>query len=118
VTIAAGLVWRLAPLTLPFLLYKYGGSALWAAMLYWLVAALLPRQGAGPVTAGAGSAATIVECSRLYHSPGLDAFRLTLSGKLLLGRYFSLRDIAVYWAAILVCRGLDAATRRRSNPAG
>ena len=41
--IITGLVWRLAPLHLPPFAYKYGGSVLYAAMLYWLVVAAFPR---------------------------------------------------------------------------
>jgi len=48
-----------------------------------------------------------VELSRLYHSPGLDAFRLTLAGKLLLGRVFSGWHFFVYWAAIAVAALAD-----------
>ena len=43
VTIVAGLVWRLAPIGLPPFLYKYGGSVLWAVMVYWLVAFAFPQ---------------------------------------------------------------------------
>jgi hypothetical protein len=41
ITIVAGLVLRLAPLGLPFAVTKWGGSVLWAAMVYWLAAAFL-----------------------------------------------------------------------------
>jgi hypothetical protein len=47
-----------------------------------------------------GIFAALVELTRLYHSPGLDAFRLTLAGKLLLGRVFSYGHFPVYWGAI------------------
>jgi hypothetical protein len=105
--IPIGIAWRLAPLHLPPFLYKYGGSVLWAAMLYWLAAALLPRLSPSRVAALAALIATLVECSRLVHAPALDAFRTTLAGKLLLGRFFSLKDILAYWLAILACAALD-----------
>ena len=108
VTIVCGLVWRMAPLGLPAVLVKYGGSALWAVMVYWLVAFLLPRKAPHSLGLIAAVVAAAVECFKLYRSPGLDAFRLTLAGKLLLGRVFSLRDIAVYWLAIVVVAVLDA----------
>jgi len=105
--IPVGIAWRMAPLHLPPFLYKYGGSVLWAAMVYWIVAAMLPRLR--PVTVGllAALIAALVEFSRLYHAPALDAFRLTLAGKLVLGRFFSLRDIAAYWLAIAVAAAID-----------
>jgi hypothetical protein len=44
--------------------------------------------------------AVSVEFSRLYQTPALDEFRLTLAGKLLLGRVFSLWNIVAYAAGI------------------
>jgi hypothetical protein len=107
VLIPVGIAWRMAPLHLPPFLYKYGGSVLWAAMVYWLVAALLPRLRPFRVAGLAALIAALVECSRLAHTPSLDAFRVTLAGKLILGRFFSVKDIAAYWLAIFVCAAAD-----------
>jgi hypothetical protein len=112
-TIAAGLLVRFAPLGLPYSVVKYGGSMLWALMIYWIVSALAPSLGL-PVTAIiAGVLATAVEFLKLYRTPTLDAFRLTLPGIILLGRFFSLRDIAAYWFAILCGAFIDARLRPR-----
>ncbi len=100
ITLVAGLVWRLAPLGLPQFLYKYGGSVLWAAMVYWLFAAMLPRLPVSRLAVSACLFAAVVELSRLYHAPALDAFRVTLAGRLLLGRFFSGWNIVAYWLAI------------------
>ena len=105
--IPVGIAWRLAPLHLPPFLYKYGGSVLWAAMVYWIVAAILPRFSPFKVAALAAIVAVLVEYSRLIHTPALDAFRVTLAGKLVLGRFFSLKDILAYLLAILVCATVD-----------
>jgi hypothetical protein len=105
--ILAGLILRLVPLDLPFWLTKWGGSMLWAMMVYWLVALMLPGRAVW-VTAGlAGLLSTLVELSRLYHSPGLDAFRHTMAGILLLGNAFTGLHIAVYWGAVVLAAGLD-----------
>jgi hypothetical protein len=112
-TILAGLGLRLLPLGPPFPLAKWGGSVLWAAMVYWLVAALLPNLRAITAAAVAGVVAGTVEMVRLYHSPGLDAFRLTLAGKLLLGRVFSPWHPVVYWATITLAAALDWTLLRR-----
>ena len=104
---AAGLIWRMAPLHLPWFLYKYGGSMLWAVALYWLLAAILPRLTATRIALIAAVAAAAVEFSRLWHTPGFDAFRVTIAGKLLLGRFFSLKNIAAYWLAIALTAWLD-----------
>jgi hypothetical protein len=106
-TIAAGLALRLIPLGLPFLVTKWGGSLLWAGMVYWLLAALLRGRKTAILALAAGILAALVELTRLYHSAGLDAFRLTLAGKLLLGRMFSYWDIVAYWAAILLAALAD-----------
>ena len=110
--LAAGLLWRFAPLHLPPFLFKYGGSMLWAAMVYWIVAALLPRLRPRAVGVLAGLIAAMVELTRLYHAPALDAFRSTLAGRLILGKFFSVRNIAAYWLAAFVCAYVD---RNRSR---
>ena len=115
VTLPAGLVWRLAPLHLPPFAFKYGGSALWAIAVYWTVALLLPHKRAAVLGALAAAMAAAVECFKLVRNPALDAFRETLAGKLLLGRYFTLGAIAAYWLAIAAMALLDgaASVRRR-----
>ncbi|MGJ0510184.1 MAG: DUF2809 domain-containing protein [Methylocystis sp.] len=85
---------------LPALVVKYGGSILWATMVYLLVALLARRQGRQMVAAVAMTIAICVEMLRLYHTPWLYAFRLTLPGALLLGRIFSFWNIAAYAAGV------------------
>ena len=97
----------MAPLPLPYFFWKYGGSALWAIDVYWLCAALLPRASPRVLALLAALAALAVELSRLIESPSLEAFRLTLPGRLILGRVFSPRDVAAYWAAILATALID-----------
>jgi hypothetical protein len=111
VTIAAGLTIRLAPQGLPNALVKYGGSLLWALMIYWVVSSVRPAR---PLTRGAlvsGAIALCVELFKLYHAPMLDAFRLTLPGKLLLGRVFSLWDRVAYAVALIAGVLADRAIR-------
>ena len=99
-----GLVWRLVPLGMGLAMapgvVKYGGSALWAAMVFWLVAAARPGWRVvwvGLVAMGVGTA---VELFKLVPGVGLDGFRRTLAGRLLLGRIFSGWDLVVYAVAI------------------
>jgi hypothetical protein len=112
VTVVAGLPVRLVPLGLPAVVVKYGGSTLWAVMIYWIVSTLLPTRRLLIVALISGCIATAVEFFKLYHSPGMDAFRLTLPGMLLLGRYFSVWDIVAYWIAISAGALLDSRLRR------
>lgn len=119
-TVFAGLVVRFAPFGLPPVLVKYGGSMLWALMLYWIVSTVLPLWNLPFIGLLTGVLATTVEFFKLYHSPGLDAFRLTLPGILLLGRFFSGLDIAAYWLAIwvgvLIDRRIRRSLLRRKSP--
>jgi len=110
-TIAAGLAVRFAPLGLPPFVVKYGGSMLWALMVYWIISALLPSWRLLTLALVAGTFATAVEFFKLCHSPTLDAFRLTLPGVLLLGRFFSVWDIVAYWFAIVIGAFADKALR-------
>jgi len=100
ITVVAGMTVRFVPLGLPACIVKYGGSMLWALMIYWVATAVL---GARPIIAVAllsGVVCTGVEFLKLYHAPTLDVFRLTVPGMLLLGRFFSAWDIVAYWVAI------------------
>jgi hypothetical protein len=107
VTLMCGLVMRFAPLGLPWFVVKYGGSTMWALMVYWVLAFVWPRIGPVWLAVAAGVIATLVEFQRLYHSPELDAFRHSLAGILLLGNFFSVRDIVAYWAAIMAGAAVD-----------
>ena len=115
ITIPVGLAWRMAPLGLSPFWFKYGGSALWAMALYWLLAVCLPRLSVVGLAFLAGAVAAVVEFSRLWRVPAVDAFRLTLAGRLLLGRYFSLKNIAAYWLAIALAALLDRWLVRRGG---
>jgi hypothetical protein len=105
--IPLGLVCRFVPIGLPQVLVKYGGSFLWAAMVYLLVALLLPALPPVAVGALAAAVAIAVECGKLLTSPGLNNFRDTFAGKVLVGRYFSYKDIAVYCVAIVCAAWID-----------
>ena len=115
ITVVAGLVWRMVPLGLSPFWFKYGGSALWAMAVYWLIAACLPRLSAVGLSCVAGVVAAVVEFSRLWHVAAVDAFRLTLAGRLLLGRFFSLKNIVAYWIAIVLAGLLDRWLVRRDE---
>lgn len=105
VLIPLGIGWRMLPL--PRLAWKYGGSFLWAVMVYWLVVALLPRLRPRYALLIAATVALGVELSRLIHVPWLDDFRDTTLGKLVLGKYFNLKNVVVYWAGIAAAAIVD-----------
>jgi hypothetical protein len=107
ITIPIGLAVRLLPLHLPWFVYKYLGSTLWAIALYWFLAALLPKLRPIAVAILACLIATLLELTRLIPIAPIDAFRITFAGKILLGRYFSVKNIAAYILAIALIAALD-----------
>lgn len=107
ITIPIGLAVRLLPLHLPWFLYKYLGSILWAVALYWFLAAILPKLPPRALATIAILIATLVELSRLAPIAPIDAFRLTFAGKIILGRYFSIKNIAAYIFAIALAATVD-----------
>ncbi|NKJ34480.1 DUF2809 domain-containing protein [Rhizobium sp. SG570] len=108
-TIAGGLALRRFgyAANLPFAVVKYGGSILWGAMVYWLLATIFVSSRPFRIAAVALILAVAVELFRLWHTPTLDAFRLTTAGALLLGRVFSLWNIAAYATGIAAALALD-----------
>jgi Protein of unknown function (DUF2809) len=99
-TVISGLLVRFGPLGLPGFVVKYGGSTLWAVMVYWVLVLVWPRSRPLVLASIAGGIALLVELQRLYHAAWLDAIRVSLPGILLLGRFFSVWDIVAYWLAI------------------
>jgi Protein of unknown function (DUF2809) len=94
-------------LGLPAFVVKYGGSLLWAAMVFFLVAMAASHRSRLSAALIAASIAVGVELFRLVHAPWLDAFRLTLAGALLLGRIFSPWNMLAYGVGIVLAMGLD-----------
>jgi hypothetical protein len=112
-TLVTGLAIRFVPLGLPHVIVKYGGSMLWAIVIYWIVSALLPSRSPRTAALLAAAIATAIECMKLWHTPALDAFRHTLAGILLLGRFFSGWDILAYWLAIAVAAAINNRVRAK-----
>jgi hypothetical protein len=108
--IAAGLTLRRFgyDIGLSFLIVKYGGSILWATMVFLIVGCIAGSRRRVALAAAALLIAVAVEFSRLYEVPWMDAFRLTLAGKLLLGRVFSLWNIVAYAFGIGLALIIDA----------
>lgn len=113
--IACGLSlrWYGFPIGLPAFIVKYGGSLLWATMVFLLVGVLLRRLTRTQMAAVAAMIAVVVEFSRLVHAPWLDAFRLTTAGALLLGRIFSLWNLVAYAAGIAFGAWIDRVAKMR-----
>ncbi|MCK1386601.1 DUF2809 domain-containing protein [Bradyrhizobium sp. 21] len=118
IVIACGLSlrWYGFPLGLPAFIVKYGGSLLWATMVFFLVGVLLPQLSWSRLATIAVAIAIVVEFSRLVHTPWLDAFRPTTAGALLLGRIFSLWNLLAYAIGIAFGVWTDRLVVMRRRP--
>ncbi|MEZ2131642.1 MULTISPECIES: DUF2809 domain-containing protein [unclassified Sinorhizobium] len=105
-------------LHLPFVVVKFGGSGLWGAMVYLLLASMTGKSEPGKTAVSAFLIAITVELFRLYHTQWLDAFRLTTAGALLLGRVFSPWNILAYGIGIVAALLLDCLwlSKARKSP--
>ena len=115
--IAAGLAVRLLSLGLPPFAVKYLGSSVWGAMVFAAVGVLLPERTREWRVAAALGIAVLTELFRLYHEPALDAFRLTLAGRLLIGQIFSPWNLVAYAIGIAAAALATVRLRRPTAPA-
>lgn len=95
-TIALGLLWRSPLLPLPSLVAKYGGDALWAVMVFFLVRGANPRLSIRASSAVALAICWLIELSQLYRAPWLESIRHTRIGHLVLGSTFNPPDLLAY----------------------
>lgn len=107
ITIVLGLASRRLPSLFPSLVAIYGGDALWAALMVWLVALLRRHAATVHVASIAFTVCVIVECSQLYHAPWIDAIRATTGGALVLGHGFLWSDLVAYGCGVTIAAGID-----------
>ena len=88
-------------------------SVLWGAMVYEFLAVLFPTMRPVRIVLLSMVVSIGVELFRLYHTPWLDAFRLTIAGALLLGRIFSIWNIVSYAIGITTAFALEHCLVRR-----
>lgn len=115
VVIPLGLLSR-ADLALPAFVVAHAGDALWALLVYLLVALLRPSFPAWQIGLAALGFAFAIELSQLYQAPWIDALRATLPGRLVLGQGFLWVDLLRYSAGVaagIVLDGLLRAPRSR-----
>lgn len=89
------------------------GDAIWAAMIAWCVATVVPGASIRDRGFAALVICWVVEVSQLYHTPGLDALRRTTLGELTLGGGFDPRDLLAYVLGVLAAMLLEWTLRRR-----
>lgn len=107
VVIAMGLASRKFPTLLPAALGKYPGDALWAAMIFLLLALLSPRARSSHLAPLAFIVCCLVEFSQLYQADWLNHIRSTTLGHLVLGAGFSWTDIVAYAVGVAIVALVD-----------
>ena len=115
-TIALGLAVHLRGHFLGVTLQDVIGDALWAAMIAWWVAAVVPAASVPHRSLAALAICFSVEFSQLYHAPVLDGWRRTIPGQLILGTGFDPRDLGAYALGVLATLILELLVRRRHPP--
>lgn len=95
-TVGAGLASRKFPGLLPQALGSYPGDALWAVLVFLLIAFIRPRMKSGRLAAITLAVSFLVEAAQLYQSPWINAIRATTPGHLVLGQGFDWLDLCAY----------------------
>jgi hypothetical protein len=114
-TIILGLATRKNAHHLPRIIGEYAPDALWAAMIYWLVAGVFQRLPVSRVVAISLAICYLDEISQLYHAPWIDAIRHTTLGGLVLGFGFLWSDIICYTVGVACAAGFDRGLIRHSD---
>lgn len=114
-TLALGLATRRFPHAFPELVARFGGDALWAAMVLWLSALLRPTAGTRRLALVALAVSFAVEVGQLYQAPWIDAVRRTVVGRLVLGQGFLWSDLVSYAVGVGLAAGVDAWLVRRTR---
>lgn len=105
--VGLGLLWRSSHIPLTPFLRKYGGDALWSAMVYLLIRFCAPRMSVGRSATLALGFAVVIEFSQLHHAPWIDSIRRLRLSALILGSTFNWPDIPAYALGILLAAFLD-----------
>ena len=111
--IAVGLLVRAPVVGLPREVAKYGGSILWAAMVYFGLRVFWPRGRVVTVAIVAALLTALGEATQLISAPGFDELRATPIGHLIFGRTFAVEDIVAYWIGILLAALTDWRVSKR-----
>lgn len=98
ITILSGLASRRFEAILPPWVNMYLGDALWALMVYWILALLFRRKEPVWIALATLLFSYSIEVSQLYHAAWIDAIRATRLGGVVLGFGFLWSDMVCYTA--------------------
>jgi len=106
--IILGLCSRKFAAGLPEWINTYLGDALWALMIYLIVAMLFKNKGIKIVAIISLLFCYTIELSQLYHAPWIDSIRSTTLGGLVLGFGFLWSDMIAYTIGIAMGSGIES----------
>jgi len=96
--IVLGLLSRELSIWLP----KWIGDILWGLMVFFIMGFLFRKKSTLNNALSSAVFSIVVEAAKLFHTPGIDAFRYTTAGGLLLGHAFSWQNILCYITGIAI----------------
>ncbi len=108
-TVLLGLATRRYPEAFPEVIARFGGDALWATAVFWIIALMRRRSATLRIGVSALAIAFVVEMSQLYRAPWIEAVRATGPGALALGHGFLWSDLLSYAIGVLLAAATDAA---------
>lgn len=92
---------------LPHIIARHFGDALWAALIYFGLRALLVRKSVLQTFLLSLGFCIAIECSQLYQAAWINVIRSTMLGGLILGRGFLYIDLVRYAAGIVIAYVVD-----------
>jgi hypothetical protein len=107
IVVILGLASRRYREALPPFVAAYAGDTLWANMVFWLFAIVMPRSRTMAIAAAALAFAYAIEISQLYHALWIDSIRATTIGGLVLGSDFVWSDLVCYTVGVVAGAVLD-----------
>ena len=101
ITIILGLLSRKVQ-GLPQIISSYSGDALWALMVFLIIAFIFNKKSTIFIISWAIICSYSIEISQLYHAPWIDAIRNTVLGGLILGFGFLWSDLVCYTIGVII----------------
>jgi hypothetical protein len=107
VVMILGLASRKFGWLLPDFLQKNLGDVLWATMVFFMIALLLPRLSTLQLATAAFAFSCCIEASKLFHAPWFNAIRSTAFGRLIFGYVFGWSNIFCYFVGMALAATID-----------
>lgn len=98
-----GILSRKFSYLLPEIINTYLGDAIWAAMIYVMMAFVFANKLPKQIAIFSLSFCYAIELSQLYHAPWINAIRNTTFGALVLGSGFLWSDLLAYALGVFCC---------------